>query len=278
MGTFRFIALGWLTFAPAVTFAHEDLHERIAALDRQISASATAPLLIRRADLHRRHQDWDRALRDFAAAEALAPDDPALAPGRAQVHLDRGAPREALGVLDALEEETAGKGLILLLRARALAAAGETAAASTTYAAATERLATPRPEHFLEHAALLAAAEPADPEGAIAVIDRGVARLGGLLSIQVRALEIERGAGLLEAALRRTRHIAADAAAGPQWRVVESEILLELKRCDEARKVARDVIDKLRRLPTRRRSTPGIRELERRAAAVLDRTGDGAAP
>jgi hypothetical protein len=55
--------------------AHGDLHEQIQAVTaRRAEAPASAPLHLKRAELHRAHRQWEAALADYARVAALDPD------------------------------------------------------------------------------------------------------------------------------------------------------------------------------------------------------------
>jgi len=249
-----------------MAFAHEDLLTQIKDLDQRIEASPSADLLIRRADLRRRHQEWEKALGDYQAAAKLTPGSSAIAVGRAQVHLDRGSPDEALRSLAAVLADAPDHPAALLLQARALGKQGKTGQASTAFSKAIALLDPPLPEHFIEHADLLAGA------AAIIVLDEGIARLGDLVSLHSRALELEIEAGSREAALGRTRRVlAVSGGENPLWRIIEGEILADLGRQDEARQSFAAALKHIHSLNIRRRNAPAVKQLEQRARQSIDK-------
>lgn len=263
----------WMSPGPAV--AHEDLLTQVGDLDRRIAAAPAADLLARRADLRRRHREWDRALDDYRAAEALAPGDPGIAMGRARVFLDRGLPADALRELEPVVGQLPANGPALLLQARALGRCGRIAESSEAFLKASAHLKPALPEHFIEHAALLATATPPRLVPAIAVLDQGISKLGDLISLHSKALDLERQGGFTEAALARTRRILAGPGSGnPRWRVTEGELLASLGRRDEATETLTAALKQIRSLPPRRRNTAAYREIERSAEKELGKLGN----
>lgn len=259
--------------------AHEDILVRITALDTALAEHPDATLYSRRADLFRRHHDWTKALRDYDRAAALAPDDPAIAIGRARVFLDSGAPRKALDILAPLLAATPDQSPARLLEARAFAALAETEKASASFTRALALLAPPLPEHFLEHAEALASATPPRYVEAIFALDTGLERLGDLVSLHERALALERLSGQPENALARVRRVLATAGTDlPSWRLDEAEILVTLHRLPEAREALATVFTHLENLPPRRRNTPAREALAQRAADLRESLTSVACP
>jgi len=263
-------SLIWLVAWLMPADGHEDLHLRIEDLDERIAAEPSSELYMRRADLHRRHRDWTRSLRDYAAADRLQPGLAEIRIGRALVHLERGEPAIAIETLEGWEfEPPAGA---LMLKARALAQLGMTKEADAVFTAGIGRLESQLPEHYLEHAATLAAADPPQPEAAVVVIDRGIAELGDLISLHSKAFEYARGNGDLEAALGRVRKIlSSNATSNPEWLLAEGELLTQLGQRGAARRAYQRALESIRALSPRRRGTPAAREIEMRATAALAR-------
>jgi hypothetical protein len=80
--------------------------------------------------------------------------------------------------------------------------------------------------------ALLAAGEP---EAALEALDEGLARLGPVVALASRAIEIERARGRADATLERLDRLAAFASRQETWLTRRAEILEEAGRPAEAR-------------------------------------------
>ena len=236
--------------------AHEDLEVRIGELTKRFEETADAELLVRRADLPRRHREWKRSAGDLErAAELGAPED-SVRLARAMLLFDT---HQDLHAIEAL----AGVGGVpaQFLRARAFARLGETVKASAAYSRAIALCAQPLPEHFIEHARMLATAEPPQIDEALGVIKLGLKRLGSIISLNEEAFNLERQIDPA-LALERVREVNRTAThPNPEWLLREVELLINLDEGDQASAALASARAKLEALPARRRAAPAIREL-----------------
>lgn len=235
---------------------HEDLEVRIAELTERFAENADAEILLRRADLHRRHKDWRRAAGDLDRASELGAPEDSVRLARAMLLVDNKKDSRAIETLAGLESVPAQ-----FLRARALARIGETAKASAQFTKAIASCAQPLPEHFAEHAQMLATAEPPQLEAALGVIDAGLGKLGPLISLSEEAFRLERQVDPA-AALRRVHQLnRTDAPPNPRWLLREVELLIDLEENDQAATVLASARAKLQALPARRKSAPAIQKI-----------------
>ena len=90
-----------LFVALPAAFAHGDLHDAIDAVSRVIAESPSdAALILRRAELHRLHQNWPAAKADYDQARKLRPDMEIVTFCLAQMRLAQDREKEALTLLD----------------------------------------------------------------------------------------------------------------------------------------------------------------------------------
>ena len=72
----KLTALIFLSTLSVTAFAHPDLVLQIEALDIQLESNPTdSESLIKRGDLYRRHEDYNAAATDFAAARKINPEN-----------------------------------------------------------------------------------------------------------------------------------------------------------------------------------------------------------
>ena len=249
----------------AGTNAHEDLEVRIAELTKRYAETADAEILIRRADLHRRHKDWRLAAGDLdRAAELGAPGDNVRL-ARAMLLFDNNKDSRVIEELAGLEAVPAQ-----FLRARALARRGEAAKASAAFSRAIASCAQPLPEHFVEHARMLATAQPPQIDKALGVINLGLKRLGPIISLSEEAFHLEQQIDP-EAALRRVRDVnRTDTLPNPRWLLREVELLTDLGEDDQASAALAYARAKLEALPARRKAAPAIREIFTRLDSLAE--------
>ena len=252
-----------LCVAPHAT-AHGELHARIERLSSRIESTPhDVELLFTRAELHRLHADPIAALLDLERASTLAPDHVELHAGRARTHLDRGALADAIAAADrwiSLAPTDLGA-----RRVRALihVARGDVDAADADYEAACVLPSPPPPDVWIERARMLAdATEAAEKERALQVIDRGIERLGPVVSLELEAITLERSAGRIEAALARIDAITDRVDRKEPWLARRGDVLADAGRIDEARAAYRTALDAFQTLSRKRRSTASARELQ----------------
>ncbi|MCA9243401.1 MAG: tetratricopeptide repeat protein [Phycisphaerales bacterium] len=263
-----------LAASAATAFAHEGIEARIADLSRQIAQSPDdAVLYLRRGEYRRLGSYFNAALIDFGRAAVLAPDLEGLALARGRSLLAIGRIDAALAQLeraccDAPEDPTARVEL-----GRALRAASRYEESAACFAEALRMLPTPRPEHFIEHADVLVLG-PGGAAAAIAALDAGIGRVGAVVSLQLRALELEAQTGECDAALRRVDALIASAHRKEMWHLRRGELLEQASRPVAALEAYCDCIDAIGLLRARHRNTPAVEALAKAAETAIQRLRD----
>jgi len=170
---------------PVSLNGHPDLLVQIETLDSRILEEQRkeepddAGLLLKRADLYRRHGDYEAALRDIEAARRSDPalDDPGpdtLEFIEGRILLDSGRPEAALRSFNRYLADNPEQPKALKLRAEASLALGRWEDAAADFSRAIDHAPKPSPALYRQYAlALAAAGEERWPE-ARAVIDRGL--------------------------------------------------------------------------------------------------------
>jgi predicted Zn-dependent protease len=215
--------------------AHEDLDEEIEEATASIAArKGDAAAYVWRAELRRLDRNWEGAQADLDEARRLAPRRDDLALSQAALDLDRGRATEAVAGLGAYLARHPDEGMALRLRARAWKTLGRLSDERADLATLLARAKEVRPDDVRDLArAVRGIGGPID--STIAVYDRGIRRLGSLVSLEIPAMDLEVEAGRYDAALARLDRIA------PQYErrfaVLErrGELLARAGRIAEAR-------------------------------------------
>lgn len=258
--------------------AHGDLHERIAALTKQINEAPTnAELYLKRGELHRAHRDWKLALADYDRAEQLRPDLDVVDLSRGLTLFASGALEPAITALDRFLLKHPVHADAHLTRARAQAKLGRHQAAAADFTRAITQTTTPRPEYYLERAQALAALGDARIDDALHGLDEGITKLGPIVTLQLYAIDYELRKNRYDAALARLDQIAAQAARKETWLARRGEILERAGRVGEARQAYATALAVFDVIPSSRRNTKTAVELESRLRAALARLSAGAA-
>jgi predicted Zn-dependent protease len=260
----------------SVAQAHGDAHERIAVLSQRVNADPdNLSLRLRRADLYLSHRQWADAERDLAHVRERAPEANTWRLPLARMRLDQGRPADVLAllapVLNAEAPSGASDAVGLRLLAQAHSALGQYAQAATVQAARLAILDAPEVGDYLEWAD--DAVRAGEASTGLQALDAGLQRLGLLVVLQRRAVEIEqaqrhwpealarlatllhsspRKEGLLlwRAQIERQAGLPAQALASLAEATAAVDLLPVVPRTASAMTILRSQIDAERRLLT----------------------------
>lgn len=261
------LAATWLLLAGSA-WCHPEIEAALQHLNPLIAAAPDdARLLLRRGELYARHEDWIAAEANLLRAAELDPGCPGLARTRGALALSRRHYREALDHLSAAVAAQPGDAEALILRARVHRALGHPAAARADLGRALALVAEPRPELYLEFAAL----QPSAP-AAIATLDAAIARIGPALTLHLRALELEEGAGLIAAALARLETLATLSERRELWLKRRGDLLAHAGRFAESRAAYAAALAAIRALPDWLRQSEDTAQLAAELQHSLSRT------
>ena len=133
-------------------------------------------------------------------------------------------------------KERKGDADALLLCARLHVDLGDARPAVSDFDAALARSVAPAPETYLARARAQLAIGNGRETAALRGVEEGIARLGGAVPLQLRAVELERALGRFDDALLRLRGLAALSERQESWLAREGDLLLAAGRTGEARR------------------------------------------
>ncbi len=269
---FLTILSAWfLAILPA--FSHPDLLEQISALTTQISKEQTnADLYLRRAELQRRHSEFNSALADVARAERLGATPAQTLSLRAQILFDDGKASHALLAANKSLEIEPHQPALLALRGNWLVQAGRLDEGIADFTKAIRYCTNPSPDLLLERAQAQAA--NGDLQGAVAGLDEGLRLLGPIPSVELAAIEYERRQKHFGEALQRLGRLIQRYPVKEPWLALRGEVFEQAGRYSEAETAFIEVLQGLEKYPPHRRSVAMTRQLEERAHAGLMRVRD----
>jgi tetratricopeptide (TPR) repeat protein len=251
--------------------AHGDDQALIEALTEQLAKAPEADLYIRRGELFRHQQQWEKADADFTSAARLDPALTLVDFFRARTQLEAGAPEKALPLVDryliGAPDEPEGR----FLRGDILAALGRHDAGAQEYSAGIQRAPSPRPEHYLRRARFLAAAPAPDATRVIAALDEGIRRLGPVIALIDYAISFEIERRNFDGALARIGQAMSHAPRRERWLARQGEILANSGRRAEAVAAYRAALAAIGDLPERYRDTVPMEKLTSDVRAAIVR-------
>lgn len=240
-----------------VAHAHPELEAALSRLNPLIAAqSGNAELYLERGELYAGHEDWVQAEANYQRAAELAPDLPRLARCLGTLAFKTGDYAAARTHFDRAVATDPADGEALILRSRVRSVLQDRTGALTDLESALARIANPRPELFLERAALLP-----DPRQAVASLDAAIARIGPALTLQLRALELEEAAGLTDAAVSRAIALSRQTERRDLWLKRAGDILARGGRPEDARSAYAAALAALETLPDWLRESPDVAAL-----------------
>lgn len=255
---------------PVLAWAHAELDEQISAVSAEISRRPEdAELYLRRGELYREDLNWYAALLDYEEAAKRGPGLHQIGLARARLLLEAGRLISARGALDEYVAAHPDEAQGWLVRARLFLRLEQRAEAEENFARGVALLNEPRPEDYLEWADAAGS-----EQHAVEVVDTAIKKLGPLITLQLRALELERKLGRHEDALARLRTIVAHSPRKEQWLLRQGEALEALDRPTEARQAYQAGLHCIESLPPFHRETSATKTLRARLEAGLERTGN----
>ena len=227
-------------------------------------------MLERRADLFRRHAQFDAALVDIAAAENLETNSPALLLAKARIFSDAGMAQPALATIEKFLRYETNHAEGIFIRARSEARLKQPEAAIADYTAAIKLLPAPPVELFLERAHQQALLGKLDD--AVRGLDEAIDKTSPLPVLQMPAIEYDRQRKAFDSALMRVDGFLNQYPVKEPWLTLRAEILEQAGRTQEAHETFQQVISGIENYPAIRRGLDLTKQLEARARQGFSRT------
>ncbi len=248
-----------LMLVPVASVAHDNPDGRIEELSHQIAhAPHDTSLLLKRGELLRLEGHFEAALSDFQQAARLG--EPA---GEADFQLgwtlqlvDR--PAEAMPHLDRYIAAHPDDSKALAIRARTLVVLDDNLAAAADFTGAIAL--SPVPDYYLERARALAAA--GDVAAALEGLDHGLERIGAVVSLQRLAIDQELARNNIDGAVARVDSMAGITGRADIWLARRGDILLQAGRRDDAHAAYGRALAAIETLPVRRQNSSVVRDLK----------------
>lgn len=255
-----------LILGPVASVAHDIPEGRIDEISHQIALEPhDTELLLKRGELFRLAGHYEAALNDFQ--QAARRGDQA---GEADFQLgwtllQLGRPAEAVPPLDRYAAAHPDDSKALATRARALVGIEDNLSAAADLSRAIAL--SPVPDYYLERANALAAA--GEFAAAVEGLDRGLERIGAVVSLQRLAIDLDLARSNIDGALARVDSMAGITGRADIWLARRGDILLQAGRRDDAHTAYGQALAAIETLPVRRQNSSAVRDLKTHLETAL---------
>ncbi|MCB0595166.1 MAG: metallophosphoesterase, partial [Phaeodactylibacter sp.] len=234
---FPFIILCLALLPANNTQAHGSLHDVIERKSRQIEQNPDDALaLFERGMLYQKHGETGLALSDFHRALQLEPGYHVCHLPLSELYLKSGRVRKALYHIGLLIEKEPNNPFAYQARAAVYQSLGwkARAVADLRRVVMLKNDDAIRPEDYFRLSDAILIGSPSDYDEAIGVLEAGLRRLGNIISIQSRILELELESNRCAAALERIDRIMAPLKRKEKWLAKKAQILERNGQPEEA--------------------------------------------
>ncbi|HUR28268.1 MAG TPA: hypothetical protein VM509_08770 [Planctomycetota bacterium] len=262
-----------LLLAAASMLVHVGSHERLIASEARIAERPLdASLRVEHAAALREDGQLARALDELETARRLDPCVASLEHECGASLLALGRDAEAEAAFTRAIESAPHDAFAHRRRADARSRQGDFAAALEDREAVARQI--PEPEIVLELAEARRSVHGS--AGALAALDAGIARLGLVPALVLRAIELEEERGNADAALSRLEAWGKTLARKEQAFVLRGEILERARRFDDAHRAFESALRAIDALGPRPQSTSATLDLRERARTASTRAAQSA--
>ena len=251
---------------------HGDTHEQIEALTDVLKQNPDhVASLLERADLYRRHRQFNEALIDLDRVRLLSPTNNAAYYLTGLTLLEQGEFNKAETVLQDFLSRSPRSPRGQLALARVFTHQQRHLNAAQAYELAVDYQVTPSPDLYLARAQAYMNAGEAYLAQALEGLEEGITLIGPLITFRRLAIAIEIEQGKFHNALVRVNGILQDVDRKETWLVKKAQILTAMGRNEEAHQQFLLAERAIERLPERPRTSPAIRTLRQTIHANLNR-------
>ena len=263
------------TSTATIAWAHGELHEQIADVTRRIDQELRRPpypdagherskFYLERAELFRLHHEWQAAEADYDQAIRWEPDHDDVELCRGKMLLEAGQPVRARPVLEGFLDKHVDHPEALLIQAQVLVALGEGANAVRYLDRALSRHPQPEPDHYLARVAILESLGPRHLPLAVRGLDAGIKRLGPIVSLDEKGIELDLRLRRHDRALARIDRQTARSQRKDMWLARRADVLEQAGRAAQARRTRRQALEALAALPPTLQARPDTISLKQR--------------
>lgn len=256
----------------STALGHGDTHEQIEVLSALLKQNPDhVASLLERADIYRKHRDFDEALEDLNRVRSLSPTSSAVHYLTGLTLLEHGKFNEAETALQIYIGRSPSSPRGHLALAKVYTQQKRHLDAAQAYELAIENQSTPTPDYYLARAYAYKEAGKPYLSQALEGLEEGIALMGPLVTFQRLAIDIEIVQGNHQSAIDRVDTILQDVDRKETWLVRKAKVLSSIGRKEEAKQQFLLAERSIELLPKRTRTSPAIRDLRKTIHESLNR-------
>lgn len=250
--------------------AHSQTDADIEKISQEIKSKKTsASLYLKRGKLYRIHGNIQKAIQDFQTAQKLSPGNMHIKYQLGLAFYIMNKPQQSVSIFNQLLKTDPNYIPALLTRARAYHSIKVYKKAAIDYESFLNKATDAKPEVYLETANNYVDHDPSKYQQALAVLDQGIGKLGVLVQLQSRAIEIELLINQPRAALRRIEGLLTTLNRKEIWLVKKAEILTTMGQVQQAKINYRLALRLMEELPPARRHVEAMSQLNKKIRKAL---------
>lgn len=248
----------------STAFGHGDTHERIETLNALLKTDpGHVDYLLERADIHRRHRNFDEALDDLNSAKVLAPTNDTVFYLIGLTLFERGDFDAAENALHTFIGRSPSNLRGHLAIAKVYTQQNRHVHAAREYELVISHQSTPNPDHYIARARSYMDAGTPHLMQALQGLEEGIALIGPLITFRRLAIEIEIAQGNYQSAIDRVDSILQDVDRKETWLVKKANILSSIGMNQEATQTFLLAERAIQALPNRNKKSPAVRALQK---------------
>lgn len=243
--------------------AHGTLHDQISIATARIEKDPdNAHYYFNRGESYREHQEWDLALADLHRAKQLDPTLTKVDFSYAKVMYGCKLYHTAKVILDKYIAKKPDVAAARITRAEVYVALNKPLLAIKDYNFAFKASDHRQPDDYLSCARIFVGMGKEHVEKGIAILDKGMKKLGPLISLRLYCIDLEISIKRYSKALVRLDSIVANANRKEKWLAQRGDILLQARQPKKARASYLESLKHIEKLPVSRRNTTTMTKLK----------------
>jgi tetratricopeptide (TPR) repeat protein len=250
--------------------AHGTLQEQIIAATKRIEKDPNnAHYYYNRGESYRKHEEWDLALADLHRAKQLDPTITKVDFSHAKVMYGCKLYHSAKVILDNYIAQKPNLSTPRIIRAKVYVALNKPLLAIKDYNFAFNAIDHRDPDDYLDCARIFVGMGKTHVEKGIAILDKGMKKLGPLISLRLYCIDLEISIKHYSKALVRLKSILAGANRKERWLAQRGDILFQAGQLEKAKSSYLESIKHIEKLPVSRRNTPAMSKLKKSLLSKL---------